>query len=97
NLPQAPIFGAPGPGFVAVRSLPAQAGTTYTEGTDYTVNYTNGTIVRIGAGAIPSGATVYVTFQFPVPYQDLDFQGRNFWNFLDEVTQAQGRIAIITN
>jgi hypothetical protein len=100
NLSQAGLFGAPGPGFVRVSSTPTgTAGTTYTEGSgnDYTVNYTNGTIVRTAGSTIPSGATVYVTFQWYIPTADLDFQGRNFWNFLDEVTQAQGRIAIITN
>jgi hypothetical protein len=96
NLPAAPLFGSSS-GFVAVRSAPGQGGTTYVEGTDYTINYTNGTIVRINSGAIPSGSTNYITFEYPVPAQDLDFQGRNFWNFLDEVTQAQGRVAIITN
>jgi hypothetical protein len=33
----------------------------YVEGVDYTMDYVNGTIVRIGAGAIPSGANVKVT------------------------------------
>jgi len=99
NLAHSNLFGSPGPGFVRVSNQPTgtTGATTYVEGTDYTINYTNGTIVRIGAGAIPSGATVYVTYQWYIPTSDLDFQGRNFWNFLDEVTQAQGRISIITN
>lgn len=98
NLNNANLYGAPGPGFVRVSSTPTgTTGTTYVEGTDYTINYTNGTIVRINSGAIPSGGLVYVTYQYSVPNANLDFQGRNFWNFLDEVTQAQGRISIITN
>jgi len=101
NLNHSNLFGSPGPGFVRVSNEPTgtAGAVTYTEGggSDYTVNYTNGTIVRTAGSTIPSGSTVYITYQWNVPTADLDFQGRNFWNFLDEVTQAQGRIAIITN
>jgi len=101
NLAHSNLFGSPGPGFVRVSNQPTgvAGATTYTEGAgaDYVVNYVNGTIVRTVASTIPSGSTVYVTYQWYIPNADLDFQGRNFWNFLDEVTQAQGRISIITN
>jgi len=101
NLAHANLFGSaatlPGTSGTRVSSTPTGvAGTTYIEGTDYTINYTNGTIVRLGAG-IPSGSTVYVSYQWVLQTSDLQFQGRNFWNFLDEVGQAQGRISIITN
>lgn len=102
NLSQANLVGGPSASLPLTRvsSTPTGVtGTTYTEGagSDYTVDYLHGTIVRTGGSTIPSGSTVYVTFQWNIPTADLDFQGRNFWNFLDEVTQAQGRIAIITN
>jgi hypothetical protein len=83
---------------IRVSSAP-NGGTVYTEGggADYTVNYTNGTVVRTAGSTIPSGATVYVTYNWLIPEADLDFQGRNFWNSLDDVTVAQGRLAVITN
>jgi len=37
---------------------------TYVEGVDYTINYTTGTIVRIGAGSIPSGSAVDIAFYY---------------------------------
>jgi len=100
NLAHANLFGSSPSNFATrVSSAPGQTGTVYTEGAagDYTVNYTNGTIVRTAASTIPSGSTVYVSYKWYLQASDLDFQGRNFWNFTDEVTQAQGRIAIITN
>jgi hypothetical protein len=36
--------------------------TPYVETTDYTVDYANGTVTRVGGGAISSGATVKVTY-----------------------------------
>lgn len=97
NLQHANIFNVSGAAGVAVRSAVAQGGTTFTETTDYVVNYTNGTLTRNGGGAIPSGSTVYVSYRYTVAESDLDFQGRNFWNFLDEVTIANGRITVITD
>jgi len=98
NLRHALIF--PGAtGGVRVSSAAGQTGTVYTEGTsstnDYAINYTNGTIQRSTVSTIPTGSTVYVTYAYTVPEADLDFQGRNFWNFLDDVTIQQGRIAIV--
>jgi len=99
NLRHANIF--PGAtGGVSVRSAPGQGGTTYTEGTastnDYFINYTNGTIQRSTTpSTIPSGSTVYVSYTYQVADADLDFQGRNFFNFLDDVTIAQGRVALV--
>jgi len=95
NLKKANLF--PTSAGVKVQSAPGSTGTTYTETTDYTVNYTNGQITRVGAGAIPNGATVYVTYQYAIPAADFDFQGRNFWNFIDDVTINQaGRISVVT-
>lgn len=39
--------------------------TTYTEGTDYYVQYESGKVVRISTGSIGSGATVKVTYDYP--------------------------------
>ncbi len=39
--------------------------TTYTEGTDYYVQYESGKVIRISTGAISSGATVHVTYGYP--------------------------------
>jgi len=94
NLKRGSIFGGPAGG-VRVASAPGMSGTTYVEGVDYTVNYTNGQVVRTGGSTIPSGSTVYVTYQFLLLEQDYDFQGRNFFNFLDDVTIQDGRITII--
>lgn len=80
---------------VSVRSLPGQLGTAYVETTDFVVNYTNGQVTRNGGGAIPSGATVFVTYQYNLLEEDLDFQGRNFFNFLDDVTISQNRVTVI--
>lgn len=92
NLKRAALFGS-NPG-VTVRSAPLGGGTLYVEGVDYAVNYVNGTIVRVGVG-IPSGSTVFVTYQFQLLEQDYDFQGRNFWNSNDDVTIQDGRITVI--
>lgn len=70
--------------------------TTYTVTTDYTVNAVNGTVTRVGGGAIADGQTVYVTYTYAIQSTDLDFQGRNFWNFTDDVTIQDGRITVIT-
>lgn len=39
--------------------------TTYTEGTDYDVQYDTGRVVRLTTGTIGSGATVHVTYDYP--------------------------------
>lgn len=39
--------------------------TTYTEGTDYFVDYDAGKVIRISGGAIGSGATVHITYNAP--------------------------------
>lgn len=83
---------------VRVASAAGYGGTTYTVTTDYTVNTTNGTVTRNGAGAIPSGATVYVTYTFAITTAELyQQQGTNFWNNVDEVSQADNRVTVITD
>lgn len=40
--------------------------TTYTEGTDYYVNYDAGTIERISTGAITASQVLHITYNYPV-------------------------------
>lgn len=46
-------------------------GTAYTYTTDYTINYTNGTITHVGAGSIGTTATVYISYL----YKDMNQSG----------------------
>lgn len=82
---------------VAVRSAVDQGGTLYTVTTDYTVNAANGTITHVGLGAIGPTATVFVTYTYALAAADMQFQGRNFFNFVDDVTNAESRVTVITD
>lgn len=83
---------------VKVSSAAGGAGSDYTLTTDYTVNATNGTVTRAGGGSITSGSTVYVAYTFQITAADLlQLQGQNFWNNVDEVSQADGRCTVITD
>jgi hypothetical protein len=83
---------------VRVASAVKGGGTVYADTTDYTVGPTNGTVTRVALGAIPSGATVYVTYTWQITEADLlQVQGKNFWNTNDEVSQADGRVTVITD
>lgn len=74
------------------------AGTVYTgAGTDYTLTAANGSLLHNGAGAIPIATTVYVTYTYELSSRDLDFQGRNFFNFTDDVSISDGRVTVITD
>src|SRR3990172_7859190 len=79
---------------VRVTSL---AGAPYADPGDYSANTTNGTITRNGAGTIADGETVLVTYTFELSQRDLDFQGRNFFNFVDDVSVNQNRITVIND
>lgn len=83
---------------VRVNSAVGGAGTTYTEGggSDYTVSYVNGTIVRTGGSTIVSGSTVYVSYQYALTGADLAREGLNFWNQQDDVTIQANKITVIT-
>lgn len=80
---------------VVVRSLAGQVGTTYVAATDYTLNASNGTLQRIALGAITDGQTVFVTYSFALTQADYQFQGKNFFNTLDDVTPSAGRLAVM--
>lgn len=80
-----------------VASAVGGGGTVYTLTTDYTVSAANGTVTRAGAG-ITSGSTAYVTYTWLLTTAQLmQNQGMNFWNNLDEVSQADGRVTVITS
>lgn len=81
---------------VVVRAT-ANQGSPYTVTTDYTVNAVNGTLTHVGAGAIPVATTVFVSYTYQLTAADLDFQGRNFFNFTDDVSIADGRITVVTD
>lgn len=83
---------------VRVASAVQGGGTVHTVTTDYTVNATNGTVTRVGGAGIADGATVYVTYMYEVSSADLlQTQGLNFWNGLDEVSQNESRVTVITD
>ena len=71
--------------------------TVYTEGVDYNANYVNGQIQRIALGAINDGDFVLVDYQYQVTEQELKFEGRNFWNFIDDVTIQGDKIAVVND
>lgn len=73
---------------VRVQSQPLGAGTTFAEGggNDYILVAAAGTIARDPASTIADGATVFVTYTFALQESDLEFQGRNFFNFVDDVS-----------
>lgn len=63
---------------VAVRAADDMSTAALAVTTDYTVNTTNGTITRVGGGAIGDGDTVYVTFTYDLVASDFDFDGLPF-------------------
>jgi len=82
---------------LGVRVAAALTGVAYTEGGDYTMNYTNGTVVRLPApgGTIPDGGYVYVTYQYLLTAAELDADGHNFWNKDDDVTIQGSKVTVI--
>lgn len=70
-----------------VQSLPDGAGSTFVEGggNDYILVAGNGTIARDPTSSIADGATVFVSYTFELTSADLDFQGTNFFNRVDDV------------
>jgi len=86
---------------VRVRSLAGGLGTLFVSGTDYTLNATNGTITRLSAGAIASGATVFVTYTYQLTASQIASGvnapgnvGLNF-NLNTDDTQGSGKITLI--
>lgn len=79
----------------SVSVVDAVSGVQYALTTDYTVNAANGTVTRTSGSTIPSGNAVLVTYRYAAQSSDLDFNGRNFFNFVDDTATQQGRIAVI--
>lgn len=71
--------------------------TTYVRGVNYNVNYTNGQVQRIAVPGIADGDTVLVSYQYPVTEAELKFEGRNFWNFINDVDAQGGKITVIND
>jgi hypothetical protein len=80
---------------VSVRATTGLSGSVIAAASNYTLSATNGTLTVISAGALVS-TTVYVTYTYQVTSAQLDFQGRNFWNFTDDVTIQSNAITVIT-
>jgi hypothetical protein len=79
-----------------VRDTANFGGSAYTVTTDYTLNATNGIVTHAGGGSsIPLATTVYATYTWELTSRDFDFQGRNFFNFTDDVSIAENRITVI--
>jgi len=84
---------------VQIRSAINFGGSLYGDPGDYTVT-TSGLVTHIPAGSggnIPLATTVYVSYTFQLSVAELDFQGRNFWNYTDDVSQNDGRVTVITD
>jgi hypothetical protein len=82
---------------VRVQSAANYGGSPYTVTTDYTVNTTNGTITQVALGGIPLATTVYVSYTYDLTSRDLDFHGRNFFNYTDDVSISDSRVTVITD
>lgn len=80
-----------------VRVGAALTGTPFAETTDYTVSYTNGTITRVATGSIGDGDYVYVNYMYTLQEADLDFEGRNFWNYINDVDVQTGLVTVIND
>lgn len=95
NLKHGSLFvpGATG----GVRVGAALTGAAFIETIDYTVNYVNGQISRVGTGAIGDGDYVYVNYMHLMSDADLDFEGRNFWNFINDVDIQTGLVTVIND
>lgn len=98
NLANANLLnsGVGGAGSLGTRVAAALTGAAYSEATDYTINYTNGTCIRQAGGVIPDGGYVYVNYQYALTAQELQDDGHNFWNFDDDVTIQGGKVTVIT-
>jgi len=79
-----------------LRSAANFGGSLYQNPRDFT-NVDNLFTHSGGGSTIPVGSPVYVSYTYQLLASDLDFEGRNFWNFTDDVTIANGRITVITD
>jgi len=82
-----------------VRVGAALTGPAYTEGStdDYTVNYVNGQITRTAGSTIPDGSYVYVDYQYQLSYDDMQNEGSNYWNQINDVSTNNNKITVIND
>lgn len=78
-----------------VQTATGGGGSTVAASGNYTLNTTNGTLARLSGSSIADGATVYITYTYQLSEADLDFQGRNWFNSLNDVTLAAGKVTVI--
>lgn len=75
------------------------AGTVIPATNNYTLSAPNGTLTwanpPAGSPAPADGDTVFVTYTFDLTATDFRFQGRNFFNQLDDASIAANRLTII--
>ena len=95
NLKHPLVLAAAG-GVAGVRVLDGAVVRTEGGGSDYVVNYANGTIVRAGASAIADGAYVYVDYHYAVSATDLARDGFNFWNQVNDTTIQGNKTVVVT-
>ena len=73
-------------------------GTQAVVSTDFTLNAANGVVTAVSNSTVAAGTTVYVTYAYQVTAANLyATYGENFWNNLDEVSMANGRVTVITD
>jgi hypothetical protein len=72
-------------------------GAPYTETTDFTVNYNNGSIKRTPGSLILDGAYVYVNYQYQLSAVELEQEGLNYWNQINDVSLRNSKVTIIND
>jgi hypothetical protein len=81
-----------------LRSAPHFGGSLYASPGDYTFTAGSPVVTHAGGGSgIPVGTAVYASYTYQLLPSDFQFEGRNFWNFTDDVTQADSRVTVITD
>lgn len=80
-----------------VRVVVQGTGNAATLTTDYTISEVNGTITAVASGALDETGPALVTYTYLITEAMLAFQGRNFWNFLNEVSIHDNFVTVITD
>ena len=78
-----------------VRVATSLTSTPYEEGVDYTCNRTNGQITRLTGGSIADGGYVYVNYQYQMSNVELEQEGMQFWEYLNDVNLRTPRVVVI--
>jgi hypothetical protein len=81
---------------LVVRTAANQGGTAITPAGDFALSGVNGTLTWVAVPAeVVDGQTVWVSYTYAMTNDDYKFQGRNFFNQVDDVSAAAGRCAVI--